>query len=559
MTGSKVRRGGKILSLSAAVQRFVVPSSSIHFAYGGARPNAAVAEIVRQFSGTDPGFTVSAHGFVSTHHALLARGLISHLCVAFAGENYPSPRPNPVLQRALAERSVTIENWSIWSLTARLIAGALGVDGFPIRSLADSGIADEHSGVGYLPSRSDDGSGMVAALRPDIVLLHGLAGDDAGNVILAAPYGEGIWGAMAAKTGVIACVERVVSQEEMRRYNAWPQVPAHTVCAVCEVPGGSHPYGLWAGGFPGVATYAEDGPFMAELRRAARDPATFSAWIDEWIVRPGDNDGYWRKLAARPHGSSAQTAEAKNGPTPNEWMTVVAARIIERRIHKVGYNSVIGGIGFAHLAAWVASERLAADGIPIQLLAELGMAGIVPKEGDPYLFANQNLATCAQLTDVAQVLGTLVAGPRTRCLGVLGAGEIDVAGNLNSTWSRDGRFLVGSGGANDVASAADEVIVVVRQDAARLVKEVGYITAPGRLVSTIVTTEAIFERRSDGFVVTASRFGSSVTTEELRRQLQGRTGWELKLADTVEEIPSPTAAELSALRSFDPRAVFLKG
>jgi acyl CoA:acetate/3-ketoacid CoA transferase alpha subunit len=485
------------MSLAEAVERFVKPGASIHFAYGGGRPNAAVAEIVRRYAGTAPGFTISAHGFVSTHHALVAAGLVSHLSVAFAGENYPGPRPNPVLQRALADGTVTIENWSIWTLTARLAAGALGVEGFPVRSLAGSGMAVEHAGRGYRPAEAGDGSGTVAALRPDIVLVQALAADEEGNVLLAAPYGEGRWGAMAARNGVIACVEAIVPAAVLRRYNAWPQLPAHVVRAVCHVPRGSHPYGL--------------------------------------------------------------PTPPKTDATPNERMTVVAARLIERRVREAGHDTVLAGIGFAHLASWTACDRLRRSGTWVGLLAELGMAGLEPGEGDPYLFASQNLPGCAQLTDVTDVLGVGVSGPATRCLGVLGAGEVDAAGNLNSTWSDDGRFLVGSGGANDVASAADEVIVVVRQDAARLVPKVGYVTAPGDRVTLIVTTEAIFERRGDRFVVTGWLLEPGASREEIHDRLQAGTGWEVELADTVDQVPPPTADELRALRAFDPGSLFLRG
>jgi acyl CoA:acetate/3-ketoacid CoA transferase alpha subunit/acyl CoA:acetate/3-ketoacid CoA transferase beta subunit len=548
----------KVMSVAEAVERFVSPGATIHLAYGGARPNAAVAEIVRRYAGTDPRFTVSAHGFVSTQHALVAAGLVSHLCVAFAGENYPSPRPSPVLQRALAGGTVTIENWSIWTLTARLAAGALGVEAFPVRSLAASGIAAEHAGGSYRPGEGPDRDGSVAALRPDVVLLQAVAADEAGNVVLAAPYGEGRWGALAARTGVIACVEAIVPPEVLRRYNSWPQLPAHVVRAVCHAPRGSHPYGLWAGGFPGVDSYVEDGPFMAEVRRAARDPGTFDAWVREWMTEPADHADYLRRLDARPDPPAPRPAPRKTDATPNERMTVAAARLIERRVRAAGYDSVLAGIGFAHLASWAACRRLRRAGTTVELLAELGMAGIEPADGDPYLFASQNFPGCGQLTDVAEVLGTM-PGPATRCLGVLGAGQVDAAGNLNSTWSDDGRFLVGSGGANDVASTADEVIVVVRQDAARLVPEAGYVTAPGARVSTIVTTEAIFERRAGRFVVTGWLLEPGLSRPEIRDRLQAGTGWAVELADTVDEIPPPSADELSALRAFDPQSIFLQG
>jgi hypothetical protein len=219
---------------------------------------------------------------------------------------------------------------------------------------------------------------------------------------------------------------------------------------------------------------------------------------------------------------------------------------------------VLAGIGFSHLAAWAAAETLREEGVAVELLAELGMAGFQPLAGDPYLFASQNLPTCTRLTDVETVLGTAVGGPATSCLGVLGAGEVDAAGNLNSTWSRDGRFLLGSGGANDVASAADELIVVLRQDPERMVSEVGYVTAPGHRVSTIVTSEAVFERGPSGFEVTGWLGDPELARDTVADRLRDRTGWPIALrAGALEHQPAPSAGELARLRAFDPEGTFL--
>lgn len=76
--------------------------------------------------------------------------------------------------------------------------------------LGPDGIGDEHLGGDFNLMSGIDGqrTGVVRALRPDLVLVQGLAADPAGNVILAPPYGEAAWGALAARVGVLACVTR---------------------------------------------------------------------------------------------------------------------------------------------------------------------------------------------------------------------------------------------------------------------------------------------------------------------------------------------------------------
>jgi acyl CoA:acetate/3-ketoacid CoA transferase alpha subunit len=574
------RRGAdKIMDLAEAVRRFVVRGAAIHLAYSGGRPNAAVAEIVRQFRGKRPGFTISAHGLVNMQHALISEQLVDRLCVAFAGENYPLPRPSPVLQRAVAGGSVSIENWSIWTLTARLIAGALGVEAFPVRSLAESDLGAEHLGERYVrsdPFGVDPSSGVVRALRPDIVLLHAVAADPAGNVVLAAPYGEGIWGAMASRNGVIACVEEIVDEAAVRRFNTQPVVPGHLVRAVCRVPRGSHPYGLYTGGFPGVEGYPEDARFIDEVQRAARDPEAFASWTAEWITGVPDHTGYLQRLAARAQpdpvravlkttsrparNPAEQRGRSASVPAPGaeERMVLTAARIVGEKVRLAGHSSIVAGIGLAHLAAWVAAERLSSAAVPVQLLAEVGMSGFMPLPGDPYLFASQNLPGCVSLTDVLEVLGTIVSGPASSCIGVLGAGQIDRDGNLNSTWSDDGQFLVGSGGANDIASAADEVVVVVKHAPGRLVVKLPYITAPGRRVTTVITTKGVFERISGDFVLTGYVSEPGKDPVEIIDDIRACTGWELIVDDKCRPLPEPELPELALLRAFDPASVFLK-
>ena len=49
---------GKVLDLREAVERFVKPGMKLHLAAGIGGPSAAVCEIIRQFRGKSPGFTL---------------------------------------------------------------------------------------------------------------------------------------------------------------------------------------------------------------------------------------------------------------------------------------------------------------------------------------------------------------------------------------------------------------------------------------------------------------------------------------------------------------------
>jgi hypothetical protein len=115
---------------------------------------------------------------------------------------------------------------------------------------------------------------------------------------------------------------------------------------------------------------------------------------------------------------------------------------------------------------------------------------------DSYLLSQRNIALSTRLTHVESVLGTLVTGAANRCIGVIGGAEVDAAGNVNSTWS-NGKLVVGSGGACDIALGAREVVVLARTE--RLVAQVEYITSPGARVRAIVIEHGVLERTPEGW------------------------------------------------------------
>ncbi len=124
---------------------------------------------------------------------------------------------------------------------------------------------------------------------------------------------------------------------------------------------------------------------------------------------------------------------------------------------------------------------------------------------------------------------------------------MDRRGNLNTTRLPDGGFLMGSGGANDVASTAKEVIVVARQSRARFVERVDYVTSPGARVSTVITQLGVCRKAGDDLIL-SSVFGD----ESNIRAAREACGWDLQVAREVAVLPLPDTAERQALRRFDP-------
>ena len=217
----------KVMSLAEAVRQFVRPGMSLHFGGAWAFPNAALFEIVRQFAGRDPGFTlILSAGGAASAGPFLAAGLARRVIAAFLGDGYPTPGPNPAIQRAINSGKVAVENWTMLTLTLRLLAAAMNLPYLPTRSILGSsledvlgpasGIFDDQFRRAPDPFHPTENIGLVPALHPDLALTHGWAADSEGNTLLPVPLAGNAFGALAAREGAIVTVEKIVSPDVIR-------------------------------------------------------------------------------------------------------------------------------------------------------------------------------------------------------------------------------------------------------------------------------------------------------------------------------------------------------
>ena len=117
-------------------------------------------------------------------------------------------------------------------------------------------------------------------------------------------------------------------------------------------------------------------------------------------------------------------------------MIITAGNLISRICQEQSYLTILAGQGASNLAAWLAMYNLRDQGINIDLVAELGFIGYSPQPGSPFIFNFANIPQCKMLSDSFVTMETLVTGPNNRCLGALGAAQIDIMGNINSNLVR---------------------------------------------------------------------------------------------------------------------------
>lgn len=573
--------GSKLCGLNEAVARHIKPGMSIHFGQAGVRwATATIYEIARQFWNRSPGFTLIGVGMNHPTAVFLHGRLAKKLIVTYCGDSYPTPGPNAAFQRAYRDRSVEFENWSILTLPLRLKAAAMGLGFLPTHSLMGSSMADENSGS-FLeiedPFRPGERIGLVKALVPDISILHGAVADPHGNTILLPPNVENTYGAMASRLGAIVTVEKIVPTDFIRRHSHLVKLPGQYVLSLSEVPFGGHPSKHPQQRLDGFDGYGEDYEFIVEAKEAAKSEKALEGWIDRWVLGCPDHDEYLRRLGRERllylkgkiqddsweiefrdlRGGLSESAEY----TPTEMAIVVAARRLQEKVREHGYKNILCGAGMANLAGWMAYYQLREAGIDLDIMAEAGMFGYAPRPGDPTTFNSRNFASCKMLTDLHHVMGIFAGGGRNRCIGSLGAGQIDRFGNINSTKVPEkGIYMVGSGGANHIASSAREVVVTAIQRPGNFVKEVPYITSQGKRVSTLISTLGVFGKHGEGKeLVLTGLFPNPRCQgeEETVRHIKEQCGWELKVVKEPVWIDPPSLEELMLIRIFDPERKFL--
>ena len=569
----------KVVPLEEAVARLVEPGMSLYFAFIHARAHAAAFAIARRFWGARPDFHLITAGVLELGLLLVHGGLVRHVTAAFAGNTYPVPSPNRVFREAVARGGVGIEETTNLTIALRLMAGALGLPFMPTHSIAGTGLAANRDVFTEVdnPFAADERIGVVAALRPDLAILHAYAADRAGNAIVLGPYGEDVWGALGSRRGVLLTVEKLVPTSVIRRNAHLVRIPSYVVQSVSVVPFGAHPQPMTAFGIDGGSGYGEDYAFRREFLDASRSDAGLDAWFNQWVGGCGSHEGYlarlgrdrldalrdefaesaWRRNLERHRPSIARQRTA----SANETMIILAAREVKLRVRAGGYRTVLAGAGIANLAAWLAVTDLRRDGHDVELLAEAGFFGYAPRFGDPYLFGVANMFTNKMHSGFIGVLGALAGGAGNRCLAVVGAGQIDRLGNINSTRMDDGQYLVGSGGANDLGNSASEMLVLCAASPRRLVDRVSYVTTSGRQVRTLATPLGVFEKASAAAPFVLARLapmaeGAQRAKPERIADVAKGCGWDLMAAPDVGETEPLTDAELATLRLFDPEAIF---
>jgi glutaconate CoA-transferase subunit B len=248
--------------------------------------------------------------------------------------------------------------------------------------------------------------------------------------------------------------------------------------------------------------------------------------------------------------------------TEAEFMIAQCARLLEDQ------KTAFIGFGMPQVAA-ILAQRLHAS----QLVQVFEFGAIGPTPLTPFVRGTMggpsNCYRSIAWTNMNQIFAQAQVGLVD--YGVLGATQIDLYGNINSTmlgedYAKPKKRFPGSGGANEVASYCWKTIIVMMHERRRFVPRVDFITSPGYLDGSPNARERAGLPAGTGpwrVVTSKALFGFDDETRKLTLLgvLDGLTpeavlsGMEVKplVAGRVETLAPPTQEELRILREeIDP-------
>jgi glutaconate CoA-transferase, subunit B len=248
--------------------------------------------------------------------------------------------------------------------------------------------------------------------------------------------------------------------------------------------------------------------------------------------------------------------------SPSELMAVAGARELQDR------QVVAVGLGLPVVASFLAKMTHAPS---MTMLFELGVIDPEPIHcgvglADPRVWYRAKV-----LSSFVDILGTVLHNGRVD-VGFLGGLEVDEYGNLNTTLLGDpkGQFrhMVGSGGANDIASSAKRTIIIMRHEARKLKKAVSFITSPGYLTGAhsreeaglvgcpgrVITDKAIFGFHPESKRMMLVSIHPGNTIEDVVSTM----GFQPEIPTSVPYTEIPTSEQLRLIREqIDPKKMYM--
>ncbi|MGD8295594.1 MAG: CoA-transferase, partial [Desulfobacterales bacterium] len=272
----------KLMSLSEAVRRILPDNSSVAMGLSleSLIPFAAAHEIIRQRKRN-----LCLVGPISDilFDQVIGAGCVRQIKAAWVGNVITGSGYN--FRRGIETDALTIEDHSNLTLAMALRAGAMGVSFMPARTALGSDLFKTNPGLKTMTCPfSADRLTAVAAITPDVAIVHVQRADEYGNAITWGNLGV-TRDACLASRHVIITAEEIVSSGLISADPNRVITPGFRVDAVVHFPWGAHPSPV-----PGF--YNRDHQAFIDYRNESKTAALFAKWQHRWVDNIQNHQAY---------------------------------------------------------------------------------------------------------------------------------------------------------------------------------------------------------------------------------------------------------------------------
>jgi glutaconate CoA-transferase subunit A len=285
----------KLTSLSEAISQFVPDGSTVAVGTGleSCIPFAAGHEIIRQRKRD-----LTLVGPISDilFDQLIGAGCVRMVRAAWVGNVITGSGYN--FRRSVEGGLVEVEDHSNLTLALALRAGAMGVPFLPTRTALGSDLFLTNPSLKTVTCPfTAERLAAVAAIVPDVAILHVQRADSDGHAHLWGNFGVTREAALASQH-VIICAEEIVASELINSDPNRILMPGFRVSAVVHVPWGAHPSPV-----PGY--YNRDHEMYLSYQRESQTPEKFAGWQARWVDGIQNRDDYLALLGQQRAASLA--------------------------------------------------------------------------------------------------------------------------------------------------------------------------------------------------------------------------------------------------------------
>ena len=294
---------GKLMTIGEAVERFVPDGCQI--AVGGftitRNPMAAAYEIARR---RVKDLHLVAHSNGQALDVLVGAGCVRRLDIAYGGNGRFAPTCIR-FRKAVERGELLVEDYTNNMMSLRFLAGALGVPFIPSKSglgtdvIAREGFPAELRGMEGVPSHKvvvienpfadgDDEVVLLPALTPDVSIIHAQQVSTDGTVRIRGLSFADLEQCKAASAVIVTC-EEIVPESYLRLDPDRNALPPFLVDAVVLAPYGAHPTAC-------PYFYDYDPVHLNHYKAVAKDDASWTAYLDEWVYGVAGWDAYLDKV-----------------------------------------------------------------------------------------------------------------------------------------------------------------------------------------------------------------------------------------------------------------------